>query len=86
MSKYPTEKECSNFNFSKYRLIRSRAIRLKCLDCCSYQENEVRQCPIMECPLWSYRSGHYLRVPVHTLSHIRKKASNEDNKNEKQRK
>ena len=72
MSKYPTEKECQKFDFSKYRLIRSKAIRMKCLDCCGYQESEVRMCGAKSCPLWSYRNGHAEEIKTVTLSQLRK--------------
>lgn len=39
------------------RISRSKAIRLKCLDCCCGQSAEVRRCPATECPLWRYRMG-----------------------------
>ena len=39
------------------RISRSKAIRLKCLDCCCGQSAEVRKCPAVECPLWRYRMG-----------------------------
>lgn len=39
------------------RVSRSKAIRLKCLDCCCGQSAEVRMCPATECPLWRYRMG-----------------------------
>lgn len=39
------------------RISRSKAIRLKCLDCCCGQSAEVRKCPATECPLWRYRMG-----------------------------
>ena len=32
-----------------------RAIRLRCLDCCTDQPNEVRLCTAVHCPLWAYR-------------------------------
>lgn len=35
-----------------------KAIRLKCLECCCGQANEVRNCHIKDCALWSYRMGH----------------------------
>ena len=35
-----------------------KAIRLKCLDCCFDQINEVRLCPITDCALYPYRMGH----------------------------
>jgi len=34
-----------------------KAIRLKCLDCSADQANEVRLCPLVDCPLYRYRSG-----------------------------
>lgn len=40
------------------RITRSKAIRLKCLDCCCGQANEVRLCPDKKCPLWNYRLGY----------------------------
>lgn len=39
------------------RISRSKAIRLKCIDCCAGQSAEVRKCPATECPLWRYRMG-----------------------------
>lgn len=35
-----------------------KAIRLKCLDCCCGSANEVKLCPIKDCPLYTYRLGH----------------------------
>ena len=35
-----------------------KAIRVKCLDCCCNQPQEVRLCIDEECPLWEYRMGH----------------------------
>ena len=40
------------------RIPRSKAIRLKCLDCCCGIAAEVRACEITDCPLWVYRLGH----------------------------
>ena len=34
-----------------------RSIRLKCLDCSAGSAQEVRECPIKDCPLYFYRSG-----------------------------
>ena len=39
------------------RLTRGKAIRAKCLDCCGGQRNEVKLCPVTNCPLWIYRLG-----------------------------
>lgn len=34
-----------------------KAVRLKCLDCCSGSSNEVRLCPAEKCPLHPFRFG-----------------------------
>ena len=39
------------------RINRSKAIRLKCIDCCNGQMAEVRKCELTKCPLWRYRMG-----------------------------
>lgn len=39
------------------RISRSKAIRLKCIDCCAGQMAEVRKCELTSCPLWRYRMG-----------------------------
>ena len=36
---------------------RSTAIRNHCLDCCCYQQSEVKNCPCEECWLYPYRLG-----------------------------
>jgi hypothetical protein len=38
-------------------LSRSKAVRMRCLDCCSFQPAEVTRCPAEDCPLWFFRSG-----------------------------
>ena len=40
------------------RVPRSKAIRLKCLDCCCGQAIEVKLCPCSDCPLYLYRFGY----------------------------
>ena len=40
------------------RLSRSKAIRMKCIDCCCGNMAEVRRCPVATCSLWRYRMGH----------------------------
>ena len=40
------------------RVTRSKAIRLKCFDCCGYQWREVKLCPAKNCPLYKYRLGY----------------------------
>ncbi len=48
-------------DYSKIRNTASRAIRLKCLDCCCGQEAEVVRCQCIHCSLWRYRSGREQR-------------------------
>lgn len=40
-----------------------KSIRLKCLDCCCGSPKEVELCPIMDCPLYSYRFGKRPTTP-----------------------
>lgn len=52
-----------------------RVIRMKCLDCCCWQENEVRECPAEDCILWKFRMG---KNPVkRVMSEEQRKASAE---------
>ena len=50
-----------------------RAIRLKCYDCSSYQSNEVKDCPVTNCPLYPFRLGK---------NPFRKKELSEEKRNE----
>jgi len=34
-----------------------KAIRARCLDCCSFQYAEVTRCPATDCPLYMFRMG-----------------------------
>ncbi len=43
------------------RISRSKAIRLKCIDCCCGNMAEVRRCPSTNCPLWRFRMGRELK-------------------------
>lgn len=40
------------------KLTPMKAIRRKCLDCSNGQHREVTCCPVKDCPLYVYRSGH----------------------------
>lgn len=55
------------------RISRSKAIRLKCLDCSAGQMAEVRKCELTSCPLWRYRMG---KEENDELRPIRKNAEN----------
>ena len=35
-----------------------RAIRARCLECSGGSASEVRECPVLGCPLYPYRDGH----------------------------
>ena len=35
-----------------------RAIRLKCLDCSTYNINEIKECSVKNCPLYPFRLGN----------------------------
>ena len=43
------------------RVSRSKAIRLKCLDCTCGQSAEVRKCELTDCPLWRFRMGREVK-------------------------
>ena len=43
------------------RVSRSKAIRLKCIDCCGGNMAEVRKCPVESCSLWRYRMGKEIK-------------------------
>lgn len=55
------------------RISRSKAIRLKCLDCCAGQSAEVRKCTATHCSLWRYRMG---KEENDELKPIRKRGEN----------
>lgn len=57
------------------RLSRSKAIRLKCVDCCGGNMAEVRKCPATNCPLWRYRMG---KEENDELKPVRKNSENCD--------
>ncbi len=46
-----------NTDYSRIRLKRAKAIRVKCLDCTCNQIAEITNCDIKSCPLWRYRTG-----------------------------
>lgn len=41
-----------------------KAIRAKCLDCSGESAQEVRLCPVKDCPLYCYRMGRSNRKPM----------------------
>ena len=79
MAVHPTEQEMQNFDFSKYRLIPLKAIRLNCLDCMGLQEVEVKNFTLKNCPLFPYRMGRKEKVNVVKLSQLIDKSQHNDN-------
>ena len=51
-------KKMKGIDFKMKRIPRSKAIRLKCLDCCNGSANEVKLCTSKNCPLYIYRMGY----------------------------
>lgn len=47
-----------NRNMNMKKLTPMKAIRAKCIECGGGSFVEVRMCPVKECPLYAYRSGH----------------------------
>lgn len=59
------------------RILPIKAIRAKCLDCCGYQDAEVRKCASSECPLWRYRMGKEERDELYYKSHPTRRCNHE---------
>ncbi len=50
-----------------------KTIRAKCLECSNYQPSEVKNCPILECPLYMFRFGkNPNRKGIGRISQLRK--------------
>ena len=48
----------TGFDFTQDEpLIRSKAIRAKCIECQNGQLREITDCQMSDCSLWPYRSG-----------------------------
>ena len=61
-------------------MTRQKAIRLKCIDCCGGQANEVRLCTAFKCPLWEYRMGATSKALKESANADAKKAAGVDQK------
>lgn len=46
------------------KLTLMKAIRKKCLECSCGSSTEVKECPVIKCPLWTYRSGHRPKTDI----------------------
>ena len=51
-----------------------KAIREKCIDCCCGQKQEVKDCPIFDCPLWGFRMGHNPNIKRRPMTDEQKNA------------
>jgi hypothetical protein len=54
--------KCKNGTKTK-ELTGMSAIREKCLDCCGWNEAEVRKCTVTDCALFPFRFGRYPKTP-----------------------
>ena len=43
------------------------AVDARCMDCNAWQKNEVKNCPAVECPLWSHRPYRQNRRESHSV-------------------
>lgn len=50
-----------------------KAIRAKCLDCSGGSSNEVKMCPIKDCPLYPFRFGKRVGIRGKNMSDDQKK-------------
>lgn len=57
---------------------RTAAVKAKCLECCCFQREEVRNCTVRSCPLWMYRpfSGKSTSKPPSKTASIEKNGKN----------
>lgn len=62
MEKFSWRKYNNMVDFSKYEPLEPLdAIRAKCLDCCCYDMNEVKQCDLTTCPLNRFISINWIK-------------------------
>ena len=57
-------------SMGKYFETPIKAIRKKCLDCSYWSTKEVRECPVINCAIYSYRFGR--RPDKTTVNNIKK--------------
>lgn len=57
-TKGPIHDTVTGYDFTVDEALRpAKAMRKACLLCCNGSSNEVKLCPITDCPLWPYRLG-----------------------------
>lgn len=54
-----------------------KAIRAKCLDCMCDSAQEVKLCPIVNCPLYEFRLGHNPNIKPREMTEEQKQALRE---------
>lgn len=58
-------KTITGYDFTQQpALMRSKAIRAKCLECCCGNAAEVRRCRMVDCGLWPYRLGRGVQTEL----------------------
>jgi hypothetical protein len=61
-----------------------KAIRAKCRDCSNNQPEEIKKCPIQDCPLFLYRFGNNPKrkgIGNRNANVVKNKAENKNNTN-----
>ena len=63
----PTKYQLGYIRTLSGKMPRSKALALKCLDCCGWQRKQpgpggesldlIKDCPVKTCPLWVFRPG-----------------------------
>lgn len=54
VSKYAPSKR-GHFEAAYSGRSRKSGVNAMCFDCAGFQQEEVRKCPVVACPLWEYR-------------------------------
>ena len=57
-----------------------KAIKAKCLDCCCGDKNEIKNCSVTNCPLFSFRLGKSEVESTETKTKKVRKPMSEDHK------
>lgn len=75
-TKGPIHDTLTGYDFREDKpLMRSKAIRAKCVECCAGSLAEVRRCKLYDCPLWPWRLGRKLRKDEKTLARANSEAT-----------
>lgn len=66
------------------KLTPTKAIRQNCIECCCGDKNEVKLCPVVNCPLYPFRLGHNPNVKKKEITDDQRAALAERLKNSRQ--